>query len=177
MLSIQCTVEKSFQLYSKENIFEEAHTLFAVVVFGFTLTPHTPQPPRSFFVQQTLTNIHRLSTQPGWPGWQQAITRLEGRQWYRTGPASYSAGFQLYISGVLQAGGKSICLCLTGVLLWPLRRPTRTACVHFRDSYPIDVLHLNFNILSVLWLLLLQVSISVAANIQGQAVWRRKRII
>jgi hypothetical protein len=29
---------------------------------------------------------------------------------------------------------------------------TWTACVHIRDSYPIDVLHLNFNILCLLLL-------------------------
>jgi hypothetical protein len=55
------------------------------------------------------------------------------------------------ISGDLQAGGNSICLCLTGVLLLPSRRqPWTLACVvcttvHFRDSYPIDVSHLSFN--------------------------------
>ncbi len=38
------------------------------------------------------------------------------------------------------------------------RRPPWTACVHFHDSYPIDVSHLNFNILC---LMLLQVSISM----------------
>ncbi len=31
------------------------------------------------------------------------------------------------IGGELQAGGNSICLCLTGVLLWPPRRPHCTA--------------------------------------------------
>ncbi len=34
----------------------------------------------------------------------------------------------------------------------PPRRPPWTACVHFCDSYPIDVLHLNFNILCMLLL-------------------------
>ncbi len=34
----------------------------------------------------------------------------------------------------MQAGGDSICLCLTGALLWPYRRPPWTACVHFHDS-------------------------------------------
>jgi hypothetical protein len=56
----------------------------------------------------------------------------------------------LVISGKLQAGGNSICLCFTGVLLWPPRRPPRTACIHFRDSwfvYLIDISHLNFNFL------------------------------
>ncbi len=61
-------------------------------------------------------------------------------------------------SGKLQAGGNSICLCLTGVLLWPPKRPIWTACAHFCESYPIDVLHIYFNILC---LLLLEVSISV----------------
>ncbi len=57
------------------------------------------------------------------------------------------------ISGELQAGGNSICLCLTGVLLWPPKRPIWTACAHFLESYPIDVLHLYFNILCLLLLL------------------------
>jgi hypothetical protein len=50
------------------------------------------------------------------------------------------------ISGEIQAGGNSICLCLTGVLLWPPRRLT------FHDSYPIDVSHLSFNFLCLLLL-------------------------
>ncbi len=51
-----------------------------------------------------------------------------------------------FIDEELQAGRNSICLCLTGVLLWPPRRPPWTASVHFPDSYPVDVSHLNFNI-------------------------------
>ncbi len=43
------------------------------------------------------------------------------------------------ISGELQAGGNSICLCLTGVLLCmtppPPRRPPWIACVHFRERF------------------------------------------
>jgi hypothetical protein len=32
------------------------------------------------------------------------------------------------------------------------QKATMTACVHFRDSYPIDVSHLSFNILSAVTL-------------------------
>jgi hypothetical protein len=40
---------------------------------------------------------------------------------YRPGPLSGKASV---ISGELQAGGNSICLCLTGVLLWPPQKAT-----------------------------------------------------
>ncbi len=43
--------------------------------------------------------------------------------------------------GKLPAGDNSLCLCLTGVILWHPRRAPWTICVHFRDSYPIDVSH------------------------------------
>ena len=76
------------------------------------------------------------------------------RLWYRTncGTRLFCLGLSIFmyrpgqlpgrssvISGELQAGGKSICLCLTGVLLCPPRRPPWTDCVHFRDLYPMDV--------------------------------------
>ncbi len=38
-----------------------------------------------------------------------------------------------------------------GAFLWPLRRPPWTACEHFCDSYPIDVSHLSFNFLCLLY--------------------------
>ena len=56
------------------------------------------------------------------------------------------------ISGELRAGGNSICLCSTGVLLLPPRRPPWTACVHFRDLSPSEVFHLNFKFLCLLGL-------------------------
>ncbi len=36
------------------------------------------------------------------------------------------------VCGELQAGGNSIFLCLTGMLIRPYRRPSWTACIHFR---------------------------------------------
>ncbi len=68
------------------------------------------------------------------------------------------AARQISYKWVAADWGNSICLCLTRVFLWPPRKPPWIVCIHFRDSYPIDVSHLNFNIFSVL---LLQVSISV----------------
>jgi hypothetical protein len=52
---------------------------------------------------------------------------------------------------------------MTGVLLWHPRRPPWKACVHFRDSYPIDVSHLSLNFLC---LLLLEICISLTASAQ-----------
>ncbi len=43
-------------------------------------------------------------------------------------------------------GGNNICFCLTGVLQLPPRRPLWTACVHFRDTYSIDLSHLIFSV-------------------------------
>jgi hypothetical protein len=59
---------------------------------------------------------------------------------YRSGqlPSRSSA-----INGELQAGRNIICSVLTGVTLWPPRRPPWAACVHFLDLYPIDVSQLN----------------------------------
>jgi hypothetical protein len=58
------------------------------------------------------------------------------------------------ISGELQAGGNSICLCLTGVFLLPPRRPPWTACIHnvIRILSTSRTSHLkNFNILCLLF--------------------------
>ncbi len=53
----------------------------------------------------------------------------------------------------LKAVGFSIYLCLTLELLWPPPRvPPWTACVHFPDSYPIDVSYPSFNFLCLLLL-------------------------
>ncbi len=52
----------------------------------------------------------------------------------------------------LKAASFSIYLCLTLELLWPPRMPPWTACVHFPDSYPIDVSHLSCNFLCLLLL-------------------------
>ena len=111
--------------------------------------------------------VHLVTVYYGSPHWC-------GSFWYRTDCSTVQTvllgavhsmywpaqlpGRSSVISGELQAGGNSICLCLTGVLLWPPKRPIWTACAHFRESYPIDVLHFYFNILC---LLLLKVSISV----------------
>ncbi len=63
-------------------------------------------------------------------------------------PNQLPAGRQLQM-GSCRLGGDSICFCLTGVLLWPphIRRPSWTACMYLHDSYFMDVLHLNCNIL------------------------------
>ncbi len=116
-----------------------------------------------------------------WPGWQQAVTRLDAEAQgtgqtvvlvdsvVRGCPVSilmcWPVQFQL---GSCRLGGNSICLCLTGMLLFPPRRPPWTACIHFRDSYPIDVSLLNFNILC---LLLLQVQyISRCDRLRGSTL-------
>jgi hypothetical protein len=72
---------------------------------------------------------------------------IERKHQLRPGPAD----LQLLV-GRCRLGGYSICLYLTGVLLWPPRRPPWTACVHFRDSDPINVSHLRFNFLCLLLL-------------------------
>ncbi len=66
---------------------------------------------------------------------------IESKYKLRPGPAdlhllvgSWSLEYSLY-------------LCLTGELLLSPRRPPWTACVHFPDSYPVDVFHLSFNFL------------------------------
>jgi hypothetical protein len=43
--------------------------------------------------------------------------------YWKISPAAAWPGRSSIISGELKAGGDSICLCLTGVLLWPPRRP------------------------------------------------------
>ncbi len=53
---------------------------------------------------------------------------------------------------ILRGFGVYSCLSLTGALLWTPRRQHWTACVHFRDSYPIDVSHLSFKFLCLLLL-------------------------
>jgi hypothetical protein len=114
--------------------------------------------------------IRRLSTQhamyPGLTGcrpyhaWRRKLI-VPDRLWYRTDCFVRSYPFRpgqlpgrsSVINGELQAGGNSTRLkCLTGVLVLPSRRPPWTACVHFRNSYPIDVSHLNFKILCLLFL-------------------------
>ncbi len=52
-------------------------------------------------------------------------------------------GRSSFISGELQAGGNSICLCLTGVHLWPPRMKPWAAWVHFHHTYSTDRHDLN----------------------------------
>ncbi len=68
------------------------------------------------------------------------------------------------ISGELGWGGKVYIYVWLECSYDPPRRQSWTACVHFRDSYPIDISHPSFNFL---YLLLLQVSISVSTHLQG----------
>ncbi len=49
--------------------------------------------------------------------------------------------------------GNGICLYLDwNALMAPQKAILETACVHFLDSYPIDVSHLRFSILCLLLL-------------------------
>jgi hypothetical protein len=52
----------------------------------------------------------------------------------------------------MQAEGNIICILSYWSALMTPRRPSWTACVHFRNSYPIDVSHLSFNFLCLLLL-------------------------
>ncbi len=72
--------------------------------------------------------------------------------------------------GSCRAGGNSICLCLTGVLLWPPGRKPWTAWVHFHHMYSTDHHELNH---SRKRLLLLECIItSLWYYLQGWVEWR-----
>ncbi len=58
------------------------------------------------------------------------------------------AGRSSFISGELKDCWDSICLWLTGALLWPPRMPPWTASVHFPDSYPILSAQFQFSLFS-----------------------------
>ncbi len=93
-------------------------------------------------------DTYRLPTQhamqPGLAGswskhaWRQKLM-VPDRLWYRTDcavrtvhshvPARPDARQIFSLSGELQTGGNSICLCVFGVLLWPPKRPPWTAYV------------------------------------------------
>ncbi len=72
---------------------------------------------------------------------------VRGCQFSCTGPASCQADLQWGAAG----WGEWYMCCLAGMLLMTPQKATLDSlrCVHFRDSYPIDVAHLNFNILCV----------------------------
>ncbi len=104
----------------------------------------------------TTLYLHRLTTRsacpPGLAG-----SRLWHAWWrknrlFKVNTSCGTAGRSSFISGELKDGWDSICLWLTGVLLWPTRMPPWTASVHFPDSYPIDVFHISFNFLCLLLL-------------------------
>jgi hypothetical protein len=104
-----------------------------------------------------LTTVHIVQfTRWFWPGLAVAgFNTLGGRSFRATKPViknkhQAQPGRSSVISGEMQPGGNSICLCLTGVLLWSPKRPPWTAWIHFPDSYPIDILHLSFNFLCLL---------------------------
>ncbi len=89
---------------------------------------------------------HRRWTQHAmYPG--QAGSRL----WYRTDcvvggvrshvPARPAARQSFSCKWGAAGWGESMYLCLTGVLLWLPRRPPWTVCIHFHDSYPVDISH------------------------------------
>ncbi len=90
------------------------------------------------------------------------------RLWYHTdcvnrgcpfscnGPASCQAEIQLQVVqvGSCRVGGIVYCMFMFdwSALITPQKATLWTACVHFRDSYPIDVSHLSFNFLCLLLL-------------------------
>ncbi len=86
-----------------------------------------------------LTNIpRRLAWHDMWPGlhgWKKAVAWWQKNRLSKVNTAAAARhGISSFFSGGLKAGGDSICLCLTGELSWPPRRPPWTACVHFRYS-------------------------------------------
>jgi len=102
----------------------------------------------------TTLYLHRLMTRsacpPGLAG-----SRLQHAWWrknrlFKVNTSCGLAGRSSFISGELKDGWDSLCLWLTGALLWPPRMPHWTASIHLPDLYPIDVFQLSFNFLCLL---------------------------